>query len=202
MARRRQAADSGGTPGVWNPPGLVPYLRELEGRHRATGFAGNDILHVLVGHRGPWLNGGQPINMPFALNRVRRRMADATRLAQLRTTAVARNRRLGVLRASITRLDLTAGQKNILHAAIEQAKQPLPRPSPPQPESRQPFWTPLVVNLANYLERAGIPTEGQRFAIVAKILHLASEGAFMAGPKGAARAKQRFYRGAGWTKKK
>lgn len=227
------------TVGIWNPPGLTEYLRELQAQYRPTDipfprtpteladearrdiFNANHLVHVLVGHRGPWAEEDLPRwNLPLTLGqydqlaaRIRERGAPRRRMAK-------HNARFQSAMNWITTLPFWSEEdrQQVLNILGRQKVNlddyvfhPMRRLGvtrrPDTPLAGQGFWTPFVVQLYAYLKRT-TPCEpgGQRFSeivtrrepqpaqvlfeMIARILHLASQGRF---PDDPARVKKRWY---------
>lgn len=228
MGKHSPTRRVGGVPRRWNPKGLREYLRELQGRYRPPGrvfprtpqeladeatqgifnadLNADHILHLLVGHRGPWTSRDLPLgNLPFALNQYTALVEWNADQATKRRRLVAHNRRVQSVMNQVKALGFLSGEEDQPAALAILARQKFqlsgkPR-SPKAPFARQPFMTVFVLQLVSYLQRTtrepDEPEGKEVFQMAARILHLASEGRY---PDKWELVKQRWYRGMGLTK--
>jgi hypothetical protein len=178
-------------------------------------FNADHIVHLLVGHQGrPWalsetdagghgapvpMSAAKLVNLPFVLNQAARKSAWARQWARRYPELLEHNRRFNHAMNLIRGLPfLIEENRSLILRKLANEQHSLKPPYDPTPTlHRAQFWTPLVCQLEHYLRRTTKEPEGKRFAIVARILWLASSGRF---PNDPGRVKQRWYRGMRLTK--
>ena len=187
--------------------GLPKTVEELRSEAQRNVFNWSHILLILWGYKGPWTRIGVPQSLPVTLY-LYQRVVFVERLRQKRRPLELRyKRRVDRIMDQIRGLSFFSeyDRQQIL-ALLEQQKRNLisdvdaralyrrlgiERHPINTPLAGQSFWTPIVLQLVDYLKRASRQPDGQIFAMTARILHHASAGRY---PDDAARVKQRCYR--------